>query len=162
MADILSKLPAPSGASRPKLRVGRGLGSGVGKTCGRGQKGQKARSTGAFSKRQFEGGQTTFQRRLPKRGFFNPFRLQTATINVGDLERFDAGARIDEATLRDARLVRGACDRIKVLGEGELTKALTVTVHAFSRSAIEKIERAGGQVISLAAPQEQTPEEKSA
>lgn len=152
MADILSKLPAPIGANTAKRRVGRGVGSGLGKTAGRGQKGQKARSTGNIGKRQFEGGQTTYQRRLPKRGFRNIFAKTTATVNVGELERFNAGATIDEATLRDARLVRGACDRIKILGEGELTKALTVSVDAFSRSAIDKIERAGGKAIQLSAP----------
>ena len=149
MADILSKLQAPPGANQRKTRVGRGLGSGLGKTCGRGQKGQKARNTGAFSKRQFEGGQTTFQRRLPKRGFSNPFRVNVAIVNVGDLERFDAGTLVNEATLRDARLLQGPCDKIKVLGEGELTKALTVSVDLASRSAVEKIEGAGGKLISL-------------
>jgi large subunit ribosomal protein L15 len=149
MADILSKLQAPPGANQKKTRVGRGLGSGLGKTCGRGQKGQKARTTGRFSKRQFEGGQTTFQRRLPKRGFYNPFRANVAIVNVGDLERFEAGAVVDEALLRNAKLLRGACDSIKVLGEGELTKALTVSVHTASRSAIAKIEGAGGKVITL-------------
>jgi len=151
MADILSKLQAPAGANRGKIRKGRGVGSGIGKTSGKGQKGQKARHPGRFSKRQFEGGQTTLQRRLPKRGFFNPFSLATAIVNVGDLERFDAGTTVDEALLRRERLVRGSWDRIKVLGNGELTKALTVSVHAFSASAVEKIERAGGKVIKLEA-----------
>ena len=159
MADILSKLQAPVGANRPKTRRGRGVGSGLGKTAGTGQKGQKARHPGKFSKRQFEGGQTTLQRRLPKRGFVNPFTLTTATINVSDLEQFAAGAVIDEAALREARLVRGQWDRIKVLGNGELTKALTVSVHAFSASAIEKIERVGGKALKLeAAEVEQVPE----
>jgi len=150
MADILSKLQAPAGANRPKTRVGRGVGSGLGKTSGKGQKGQKARHPGNFSKRQFEGGQTTSQRRLPKRGFVNPFSLTVAAINVGELERFAAGTTVDEQLLRDARLVRGRCDRIKVLGEGSLSKALTVSVHAFSQSAIQKIEQAGGKAVVLA------------
>lgn len=149
MADILSKLQAPVGANRDKTRRGRGVGSGLGKTAGKGQKGQKARHPGKFSKRQFEGGQTTLQRRLPKRGFYNHFALSTAIINVGDLERFEAGTTVDEALLRQERLVRGAWDRVKILGNGELTKALTVSVHAFSASAVEKIERAGGKVIKL-------------
>jgi len=149
MADILSKLQAPAGANRGKTRRGRGVGSGLGKTAGKGQKGQKARHPGKFSKRQFEGGQTTLQRRLPKRGFFNPFSLATMIINVGDLERFEPGTTVDEALLREHRLVRGAWDRVKILGNGELTKALTVSVHAFSASAIEKIERVGGKVIKL-------------
>lgn len=149
MADILSKLQAPVGAVTRKTRVGRGTGSGLGKTCGRGQKGQKARNTGAFSKIAFVGGQTTFQRRLPKRGFVNLFRAEVAIVNVGDLERFSAGSTIDEATLRDARLVQGRCDRIKILGEGELTKALTVNADSFSKSAVEKIEKAGGKVVAV-------------
>ena len=149
MADILSRLQAPKGANRPKTRVGRGVGSGLGKTCGRGQKGQKARNTGRFSKRAFEGGQTTLQRRLPKRGFVNVFRAQVAIVNVGDLERFESGTTVDEDLLRRSRLVRGKFDLIKVLGQGDLGKALTVTVHSFSKSAIEKIEKAGGKVIPL-------------
>ena len=162
MADILSKLQAPPGANRPKTRVGRGVGSGLGKTCGRGQKGQKARSTGRFSKRAFEGGQTTFQRRLPKRGFVNIFRAKVEIVNVGDLERFDVGAQVDEAMLRDARLVRGVYDKVKVLGEGDLTKALTVTAHTFSKSAVEKIEKAGGRVVLLAPTQSEDSGEASA
>lgn len=149
MADVLSNLQAPDGSNRRKMRVGRGVGSGKGKTCGRGQKGQKARNTGAFSKLAFVGGQTTLQRRLPKRGFVNPFRAQVAIINVGELDRFEAGTNVDEAVLRAARLVQGKCDRIKVLGEGELTKALTVSAYSFSKSAIDKIEKAGGKAVSL-------------
>lgn len=161
MADILSKLQAPAGANRRKTRVGRGIGSGLGKTCGRGQKGQKSRS-GSGGKRQFEGGQTTYQRRLPKRGFFNRFRVQVAVINVGDLERFDAGTDVDEMVLRASRLVRGKCDKIKILGEGDLTKALTVSVHAFSSSAIDKIEKAGGKVVPLTPPATEESGETSA
>jgi large subunit ribosomal protein L15 len=158
MADILSRLRAPEGANTPKRRVGRGVGSGLGKTAGHGQKGQKARHPGNFSKRQFEGGQTTYQRRLPKRGFFNPFSLVVATVNVGELERFEPGARVDEQALRAARLVRGRFDRIKVLGEGELTKPLTVSVHAFSASAKDKIERAGGHAVAIVPAAEAQPE----
>lgn len=161
MADILSKLQAPPGANRPKRRLGRGLGSGLGKTCGRGQKGQKAR-TGSGGKRQFEGGQTTLQRRLPKRGFYNPFGANVAIVNVGDLERFEAGTNVDEAMLREARLVRGKCDKIKVLGEGDLTKSLTVTVHSFSSSAVDKIEKAGGKVVPLIPPKMEESGEASA
>jgi large subunit ribosomal protein L15 len=99
---------------------------------------------------------------LPKRGFFNIFRKEVAIINVGDLERFDAGVTVDEALLRQSRLVQGKCDRIKVLGEGDLTKSLTVTVHLFSKSAIEKIEKAGGKVVSLIPPETQESGEASA
>ena len=144
MADMLSKLQAPAGANHRKKRVGRGIGSGLGKTGGKGQKGQRSR--GRMGKRQFEGGQTTLQRRLPKRGFFNPFRKVIAVVNVGDLERFGDGAVVDETALRGHKLIKGRCDGVKVLGNGELTKALTVTLDAFSKAAVKKIEGAGGKV----------------
>jgi len=153
MADTLSKLAKPEGATRPKTRVGRGVGSGLGKTAGRGQKGQYARSRGF--KPHFEGGQTPIQRRLPKRGFKNPFPARVAEVNVGDLETFTAGANIDEAALTAKGLVRGRFDRIKILGDGELTKAVTVTAHAFSKSAAAKIQKAGGKIVVLGQPQAQ-------
>ena len=137
--DILSKLQAPVGANTKETRVGRGVGSGLGKTAGRGQKGQKARSTGNINKKHFQGGQTPIQRRLPKRGFRNPFAAIVATVNVGDLDAvFDNGAVVDAAALESKRLVQGRYDLIKVLGDGELTKKLTVAVHAFSASAKSK------------------------
>jgi large subunit ribosomal protein L15 len=148
MADTLSKLAKPAGATRDKVRLGRGVGSGLGKTAGRGQKGQYARTRGF--KPQFEGGQTPLHRRLPKRGFNNGFAKITAEVNVGDLEGFDAGANVDVATLVSSGLVRGRYDRIKVLGSGELTKAVTVAAHSFSKSAAEKIKKAGGKVVVLA------------
>jgi large subunit ribosomal protein L15 len=157
MADILSKLQAPAGANTKKLRVGRGVGSGLGKTAGRGQKGQKARSKGNINKLHFQGGQTPMQRRLPKRGFRNPFPTETAIVAVGALERFAAGTAVDEKALREARLISGAFDKIKVLGDGELTKALTIHAHAFSKSAKEKIEKAGGKAIELKAPATEEP-----
>lgn len=147
--DILSKLQAPEGAVTKKLRVGRGVGSGLGKTAGRGQKGQKARSKGNINKKHFQGGQTPIQRRLPKRGFRNPLADIVATVNVGDLEIFDSGAAVDALALRATRLVLGRFDQIKILGDGELTKKLTVTAERFSKSAIEKIEKAGGTVVVL-------------
>jgi large subunit ribosomal protein L15 len=145
MADTLSNLAKPAGAARAKTRIGRGPGSGVGKTAGRGQKGQYARVRGF--KRHFEGGQTPIQRRLPKRGFRNPFPAITAEVNVGDLDVFPAGANVDEHALVARGLVRGRYDRIKVLGNGDLAKALTVSAHAFSRAAAQKIEKAGGKVV---------------
>jgi large subunit ribosomal protein L15 len=145
MADTLSKLAKPEGATRGKTRLGRGVGSGLGKTSGRGQKGQYARTRGF--KPHFEGGQTPIQRRLPKRGFRNPFPAVTAEVNVGDLEVFAAGANVDEKALAARGLVRGRFDRIKILGSGELTKAVTVSAHAFSKAAAEKIQKAGGKVI---------------
>src|SRR5690349_1717267 len=107
MADILSKLSPPEGAVTKERRIGRGVGSGLGKTAGRGQKGQKARSKGNINKLHFQGGQTPMQRRLPKRGFRNPFGATTAALNVGDLDRFGAGTSVDEKALREAKLVRG-------------------------------------------------------
>jgi large subunit ribosomal protein L15 len=156
MRDILSKLSPPEGAVTKERRIGRGVGSGLGKTSGRGQKGQKARSKGNINKLHFQGGQTPMQRRLPKRGFRNPFPTDTAALNVGELERFPVGANVDEKALRGVRLVRGASRRIKILGEGELTKKLTVTAHAFSKSALQKIEKAGGKAIVLAPPAVET------
>lgn len=150
MADILSKLQAPAGAVTKARRIGRGVGSGLGKTSGRGQKGQKARSKGNINKLHFHGGQTPMQRRLPKRGFRNPFGPEVQIIAVGDLDGFEKGASVDEAALRKAGLLRGAFDQLKVLGDGELTKALTVTAHKFSKSAKEKIEKAGGKAIEIA------------
>ncbi len=144
MAKTLSNIRKPLGATRGKTRRGRGVGSGLGKTAGRGQKGQYARNG---VKRGFEGGQTPLTRRLPKRGFTVPFPVRLAEVNVGDLEGFDAGANVNEETLRSQGLVKGRIDRIKILGSGELKKKLTVTAHAFSKSAVEKIEKAGGKAL---------------
>jgi len=151
MSDRLSKIAAPKGANTPKTRAGRGVGSGLGKTAGRGQKGQKARSTGANHALGFEGGQTPLARRLPKRGFRNPFPTKVGEVNVDTLESFDNGATVDERALRDRGFVKGAVDIIKILGAGELTKKLTVQAHSFSKSAEAKIVAAGGTVDKLAA-----------
>jgi large subunit ribosomal protein L15 len=150
--DILSKLQAPEGATTKKLRVGRGVGSGLGKTAGRGQKGQKARSKGNINKKHFQGGQTPIQRRLPKRGFRNPLADVVVSVNVEMLEVFDNGAEVNADTLKEKRLVRGRFDVLKILGAGELTRPLTVRAHRFSKNAIEKIEKAGGKAIVLAPP----------
>jgi large subunit ribosomal protein L15 len=150
--DILSKLQAPEGANTERRRVGRGVGSGLGKTSARGQKGQKARSKGNINKKHFQGGQTPMQRRLPKRGFRNSLAETVANINVGELELFQDGAEVDVITLKAARLVRGRFDQLKVLGEGELTKKLTVHAHRFSKGAIAKIEKAGGKAVVIAPP----------
>src|ERR671916_408036 len=122
----LSNLKPKKGAKHAKKRVGRGPGSGHGKTAGRGEKGQKSRS-GYSSKLGFEGGQMPLHRRLPKRGFTNIFKRDYAVVNVSDLERFDTGATVDEAALRSAGLVKGQNDGIKVLGNGKLSKKLTVS-----------------------------------
>ncbi|HYC60083.1 MAG TPA: 50S ribosomal protein L15 [Thermoanaerobaculia bacterium] len=139
----LSNLKPKKGARHAKKRVGRGPGSGHGKTSSRGEKGQKSRS-GYSGKRGFEGGQMPLHRRLPKRGFTNIFKKDYAVVNVSDLDRFDNGASIDEATLRQAGLVKGSHDGVKVLGDGELSKKLTVSATKFSKSAREIIEKAGG------------------
>ncbi len=144
MSDTLSNLKKPAGATQREKRLGRGVGSGLGKTAGRGSKGQYARNGIKFG---FEGGQTPLARRLPKRGFNVPFPVKTAEINVSALEAFGAGAKVDETALREHGLIKGACDRIKILGDGEITKAVTVSAHSFSKSAVEKIQKAGGKVV---------------
>ena len=144
----LSNLKPKKGARHAKKRLGRGPGSGHGKTSGRGEKGQKSRS-GYSGKRGFEGGQMPLHRRLPKRGFTNIFKTEYAVVNVSDLERFDNGASVDEAMLRQAGLVKGSHDGVKVLGDGELSKKLTVSATKFSKSAKEIIEKAGGTVQEI-------------
>lgn len=140
---MLHELQPAAGANRPAKRRGRGAGSGNGKTAGYGHKGQKARSG---SKRAgFEGGQMPLQRRLPKRGFNNIFGTRYAIINLNDLEKFESGATVDAAALKEAGIVKNTLDGVKVLSDGTLTKALTVKVAAFSASAKEKIEQAGGK-----------------
>src|SRR5207248_2951721 len=116
----LHTLKAPHASRHRKKRVGRGQGSGLGKTAGRGGKGQKARS-GNMHFEGFEGGQSPLQRRLPKFGFNSPNRLEFAIVNLSDLARFSAGATVDEAALREAGVVKGSCDGVKILGGGELT-----------------------------------------
>lgn len=150
MSEVLSRLSPPSGARHNERRVGRGTGSNVGKTCGRGQKGQKARQGGDIGKLHFEGGQTPLQRRLPKRGFRVPFPVHVTAINVGELEVFAAGSTVDEAALRAARFVQKRNTQIKILGDGELTKKLNLVVHKVSESAKAKIEGLGGKVELLA------------
>jgi large subunit ribosomal protein L15 len=144
----LSNLKPKKGARHAKKRVGRGPGSGHGKTAGRGEKGQKSRS--GFSRTLgFEGGQMPLHRRLPKRGFTNIFKKEYAVINLADLERFDNGATVDEAALRAAGLVKGQNDGVKVLGNGKLSKKLTVSATKFSATAKSAIEAAGGTVQEI-------------
>src|SRR5437868_10883421 len=131
-----------AGSRKKRMRVGRGIGSGKGKTAGRGGMGQTASSGVRIL--GFEGGQMPLHRRLPKRGFNNIFKKVHAVVNVSDLERFDNGATIDENALRGAGLVKGAADGIKILGDGTLTKKLTVHATKFSASARKQIEAAGG------------------
>jgi large subunit ribosomal protein L15 len=141
---LLSRLSPPKGAVTNKKRIGRGPGSGKGTTAGFGQKGQRARSGGSIHP-WFEGGQTPLWRRLPKRGFTNPFTKNVAVVNVGALSAFDKGATVDPEKLVEAGLLRGRFDSVKVLGTGTLDKALTVRAHAFSKGAKERIEQAGGK-----------------
>jgi large subunit ribosomal protein L15 len=130
------------GATRSRKRIGRGPGSGHGKTAGRGHKGQKSRS-GYRHQRGFEGGQMPLHRRVPKRGFTNIFRVEYDVVNISDLERFDAGDSVTPEKLAERRLAHGRRP-VKILGDGELKKALTVSAHKFSASAKSRIEAAGG------------------
>lgn len=135
--------PAP-GANREAFRKGRGAGSGNGKTAGKGHKGQKARSGGGV-RPGFEGGQMPLARRLPKRGFNNIFAVKYAVVNVSDLDRFEDGAVVDAEALKAAGVLKKTLDGVKVLGNGEISKKLTVKAAKFSTSAKEKIEQAGGK-----------------
>ena len=135
--------PAP-GATKETKRIGRGHGSGQGKTAGKGHKGQKARSGGGV-RPGFEGGQTALARRIPKRGFNNIFGTEYAVVNVSDLERFTDGTVVDTELLKASGLVKKELDGVKILGNGEITKNLTVKAAKFSAAAKEKIEKAGGK-----------------
>ena len=145
----LHELSPAQGSKKSVKRIGRGTASGQGKTSGKGQKGAKSRS-GYSRQAGFEGGQMPLQRRLPKRGFNNIFGTEYATVNVSDLEkRFEAGATVDAQSLVESGLLKKTLDGVKVLGKGEITKALTVKVSAISESAKAKIEAAGGNVEVL-------------
>jgi large subunit ribosomal protein L15 len=155
MAKNLSNLRAPKKANTGRKRVGRGMGSGMGKTSTRGHKGQRSRS-GSHMMRGFEGGQMPLHRRLPKRGFTNIFRTEYTVINLERLAELD----VKEIALEDYKKLGLSSSKkalIKILGSGELTKALTIHAHKFSKSATEKIEKAGGKVVieggALATPQ---------
>ena len=136
------------GSKKNRKRVGRGVGSGHGRTSCRGHKGQKARSGGTIVP-GFEGGQMPFQRRLPKRGFTNLFRKEFAVVNLKDLNRFEASAVVDLGTLKSVGLVRKGEDRVKVLGKGDLAHPVTVKVDRISKTAKNKIEALGGKVELL-------------
>ncbi len=141
----LHELQPAAGSVRDVKRIGRGHGSGQGKTAGKGHKGQKARSGGSI-RPGFEGGQMPLQRRMPKRGFNNIFAKEFATVNVSELEkRFESGAVVDADALIESGAIKNAKDGVKILGSGELTKSLTVKAVKFTDSAREKIEKAGGK-----------------
>ncbi|MFA7560686.1 MAG: 50S ribosomal protein L15 [Candidatus Izemoplasmatales bacterium] len=141
----LHELKPNSGATHYKKRVGRGTSSGTGKTSGRGQKGQNSRSGGGV-RLGFEGGQTPLFKRLPKKGFTNPFRKEFAIVNVEDLNRFEEGMIITPEVLLNNRIIRKELSGVKILGNGKLTVKLTVKAHKFSNSAKQAIEEAGGVV----------------
>lgn len=145
----LHNLVAPEGSRKRRERVGRGIGSGKGKTAGRGGKGQTAR-TGKGRPRGFEGGQTPLQRRLPKWGFKNPTRRDYDVVNLSVLdERFQAGDTVDPEKLLDAGITRRKGQLVKILGQGTISKKLTIKAHKFSKSAIQKINQAGGTVEEI-------------
>jgi len=144
----LNVLSPAKGSQKPRKRLGRGVGSGSGKTSGRGTKGQNSRSGGGV-RPGFEGGQMPIHRRLPKRGFTNIFKKNVVVINIRDLMRFEKDSVVDEAELLRTGLVKGKRDGIKLLGQGEIKYPLTIKVHSASKSAREKIEAAGGHVEVL-------------
>ena len=143
----LSNLSPSPGSRKPRKRLGRGHGTGHGKTSGRGHKGFKSRS-GSGVKPGFEGGQMPIQRRLPKRGFTNVFRQEYAILNVRDLQKLRSGSKINRESLLKYGLIKAGDTKVKILGDGELTKKFSVDVDKVSKSAQEKIESAGGSVAS--------------
>ena len=138
----LNQLTATPGSTKERKRIGRGYGSGTGKTAGKGHKGQKARA-GRGQRPGFEGGQMPLQRRVPKRGFNNIFAKEIVSLNVGTLNQFEDGAVVDAAALVETGILRKSCDGVKILANGELKKKLTVKATAFSEAAKAKIEAAG-------------------
>ena len=140
----LTQLTATPGSTKERKRIGRGYGSGTGKTAGKGHKGQKARA-GRGQRPGFEGGQMPLQRRVPKRGFNNIFAKEIVSLNVGTLNQFEDGAVVDAAALVETGILRKSCDGVKILANGELKKKLTVKATAFSEAAKAKIEAAGGK-----------------
>jgi large subunit ribosomal protein L15 len=148
MVGLNELRPAPGSRRKPK-RVGRGHGSGLGKTSGRGHKGQGARSGKGKPRRGFEGGQMPLARRLPKRGFKNLFSVKYNIVNVQDLNRFEAGATVGEDELKNAGMLKRKGWPVKILGKGELDRSVTVRAHRFSASARKKIEEAGGKAEDI-------------
>ncbi|PIR01490.1 MAG: 50S ribosomal protein L15 [Nitrospinae bacterium CG11_big_fil_rev_8_21_14_0_20_45_15] len=143
----LSNLKPAPGTKVTRKRVGRGIGSGLGKTCGKGQKGQKSRS-GGKPHPWFEGGQTPLQRRLPKRGFTNIFRKEYEVVNLDQIAAITGVDAITPEVLKAKGLIQ-KIDRVKILGDGELSTSIAITAHKFSRSAVEKIEKSGGKIEIL-------------
>lgn len=158
MNELTRLTPPAGGGVKEKKRVGRGQASGTGKTAGRGNKGQKGR-TGNMNFIGFEGGQMPVQRRIPKRGFSNPFRVEYALINVGDLESLNL-AEVDLEKLLESGAIKAKKDGLKVLGDGELTRAVSIRAHKFSASAREKIEKAGGKAEEIIIVRKPTPQQR--
>ena len=155
---MLNAIKAPKGANKKRKRVGRGESSGHGKTSTRGGKGQTARKGNSKPRLGFEGGQMPLYRRAPKRGFTNPTRKVWAVVNTGDLERvFGAGSTVDAASLKEKGLVGGIFDAIKLLGDGDLKKKLSVKVNGVSASAKAAVEKAGGSVELIKLPHSEAP-----
>jgi large subunit ribosomal protein L15 len=144
MGTTLHTLKGPKGATRNRKRIGRGPGSGTGEQSGKGVKGQKARTGHHGARLGFEGGQMPMQRRFPKKGFKNPFRVEVFAVNVGDLDTRFEGGTVDLAALQQAGMVPRSERAVKILGDGELSKKITVRASKFSATAKEKIEKAGG------------------
>lgn len=158
MAIGLNNLRAPKGATHKKKRVGRGPGSGLGKTAGRGEKGQKSRS-GYSAKIGFEGGQMPLHRRLPKRGFTNIFKKEWIEISLSALEQnFEANEEVTPERLHERGLIKKARRDVVVLGTGDISKALRISAHRFTKSAREKIEKAGGAITVITRAPETLPE----
>ena len=151
MGTTLHTLKGPKGASRNRIRVGRGHGSGRGETAGKGTKGQKARAGHHGARRGFEGGQMPLQRRLPKRGFTNIFKKRFAVVNLRDLAKLDPAEAVTPELLLKRGLIKRLDDGLKVLGEGELKASFTIQAHHFSKSALDKIQKAGGKAEVLPA-----------
>src|SRR5258706_8190237 len=160
MNELTRLTPPRGGGVKEKKRVGRGQASGQGKTAGRGGKGQKAR-TGNMNFAGFEGGQMPIQRRVPKRGFDNVSRVEYALLNIGDLEALDL-KEVDLSVLLAQGVIKDGKDGLKILGDGELTKAVSVKAHKFSASAREKIEKAGGKAEQIVLPTRVTPQMRKA
>ncbi len=144
----LSNLKYSPGSRKNKKRIGRGPGSGSGKTSGRGHKGYGSRS-GSKKRAWFEGGQMPLQRRIPKFGFYNRFRVEYSVVNVGQIEKLEGIEEINPEILKDNGLIRNFNKPVKILGNGDLTKKMVIKAHMFSKSAVEKIEKAGGSATSL-------------
>lgn len=141
----LHELAPTPGSRKVRTRVGRGLGSGLGKTSGKGHKGQNSRAGGG-TRPGFEGGQMPLYRRLPKRGFYNKFAKDYAEVNISDLNRFENGAVVDPVALIENGILKNVRDGVRILGNGELTKSLTVIANGFTKTAEAKIQAAGGKV----------------